>query len=359
MYKEEMDKKLEEIRKKSSVKILAIESSCDETSIAIVENGRNVLSCVIDTQIEIHKRFGGVVPEVASRNHILAIENVCREALIQAKLTFDDIDVIAVTYGAGLLGALLVGVNYAKGLSFALNKPLLAINHIMGHIASNYISHNDLKPPFMCLLVSGGHTAILNVKNYTQFELVGATVDDAVGECFDKVARTLGLSYPGGVNIDRLAKNGNPNITFTHKNILAGSYNMSFSGIKTAVINYVHNKKQKDEQINIADVSASFQKFVVDEMANKVLKAMSDFNQKKLVVAGGVSANSALRQKLGDECERLGYNLYLPELRYCTDNGAMIGSCAYFEMMNGLNCADFGLSANSTIPLGQNGRKGQ
>ena len=353
-YKEEMDLKLDEIRKKSQVRILAIESSCDETSVAIVENGREVLSCVIDTQIEIHKRFGGVVPEVASRNHIQAIDNVCKEALAQAHLTFDDIDAIAVTYGAGLLGALLVGVSFAKGLAFALNKPLLAINHIKGHIASNYISHKNLEPPFMCLLVSGGHTAILNVEDYKNFKLVGSTVDDAVGECFDKVARIMGLSYPGGVNIDRMAKQGEPNIEFTHKNILAGTYNFSFSGIKTAVINYVHNLKQKNEEINIPDISASFQKLVVGELSNKTMLAMKEFKQDKLVVAGGVSANSYLKSELEKRCKENGYNLFMPELKYCTDNAAMIGSCAYFELINGMECADIDLTAKSTLPLDDN-----
>lgn len=346
-----MDIKLKELRSKDTVRILSIESSCDETSVAIVENGRKVLSCVIATQIDIHKRFGGVVPEVASRNHILAIENVTNEALAQACLTFDDIDAIAVTYGAGLLGALLVGVNYAKGLAYALNKPLLAISHIKGHIASNYISHQNLEPPFICLLVSGGHTAILNVKSYTDFELVGSTVDDAVGECFDKVARIMGLSYPGGVNIDRYAKEGEANIDFIHKNILAGTYNFSFSGIKTAVINYVHNKEQKGEEINIPNISASFQNLVVDELTTKTLKAINESGLKKLVVAGGVAANSFLKQRLTSECEKLGVELYMPELKYCTDNGAMIGACAYFEMKNGLECADFNLTANSTVAL--------
>lgn len=351
MFKQKMDKKLEEIRKKDSVKILAIESSCDETSVAVVENGRIVHSCVIDSQIEIHKRFGGVVPEVASRNHILAIDNVCKEALAQANLTFDDIDAIAVTYGAGLLGALLVGVNYAKGLSYALNKPLLAINHIKGHIASNYISHTELKPPFMCLLVSGGHTAILDVKSFTEFESVGATVDDAVGEAFDKVARVLGLSYPGGVNIDRFAKEGQANINFVHKNILAGTYNFSFSGVKTSVINYVHNKQQKNEEISIPDVSASFQTFVVEELSSKVIKATKEFGKNQLVVAGGVSANSFLKKKLTEECEKNNIKLFMPELKYCTDNAAMIGACAYFELMAGLKSADFSLTAKSTLPL--------
>ncbi len=351
MYKELMDKKLEEIKKQKSVKILAIESSCDETSVAIVENGRKVLSCVIDTQIEIHKRFGGVVPEVASRNHILAIDNVCKTALIEANLTFDDIDAIAVTYGAGLLGALLVGVNYAKGLAYALGKPLLAINHIKGHIASNYISHQDLKPPFTCLLVSGGHTAILDVQTYTHFTKIGATVDDAVGEAFDKVARIMGLCYPGGVSIDKYAKEGQANIDFAHKNILSGTYNFSFSGIKTAVINYVHNKEQKGEKISIPDVSASFQSFVVNELASKTLKAMKETNSKKLVVAGGVSANSYLKKELTEKSQELGFKLYMPELKYCTDNAGMIGSMAYFELMDGLKCADFSLTAKSTLPL--------
>lgn len=352
MYKEEMDKKLEEIKKQQSVKILAIESSCDETSVAIVENGRRVFSCVIATQIEIHRRFGGVVPEVASRNHILAIENVCNEALKEANLTFEDIDAIAVTYGAGLLGALLVGVNYAKGLAYALKKPLIAVNHIKGHIASNYITHQELIPPFACLLVSGGHTAILDVKTYTDFNLIGSTVDDAVGEAFDKVARVLGLSYPGGVNIDNFAKQGEANINFAHKNILAGTYNFSFSGIKTAVINYVHNKQQKNEEVSIPNVSASFQTFVVDELANKTIKATKSLGHTKLVVAGGVSANSFLKAKLNEECEKNGIKLFMPELKYCTDNAAMIGACAYFEIMGGAKSADFSLTAKATIPLG-------
>ncbi len=347
----DLNLKLEELKSQKSVKILAIESSCDETSVAIVENGRNVLSCVIDTQIDIHKRFGGVVPEVASRNHILAIDNVCKEALVKAGIGFDDIDAIAVTYGAGLLGALLVGVNYAKGLAYALNKPLLAINHIKGHIASNYISHANLTPPFTCLLISGGHTAILDVKSYTNFNKIGATVDDAVGEAFDKVARVMGLSYPGGVNIDNYAKMGEPNIDFAHKNILAGTYNFSFSGIKTAVINYVHNKQQKGETISIPNISASFQKFVVDELTNKTLKAMKEHNSKKLVVAGGVSANSFLKQELLNQSKEQGFELFMPELKYCTDNAAMIGSMAYYELLAGAKSADFFLTAKSTLPL--------
>ena len=348
---EDMNLKLEGLKTKSSVKILAIESSCDETSVAIVENGRTVLSCVIDTQIEIHKRFGGVVPEVASRNHILAIDNVCKQALVNANLTFDDIDAISVTYGAGLLGALLVGVNYAKGLAYALGKPLLAINHIKGHIASNYITHKDLKPPFTCLLISGGHTAILDVQTYTKFSRIGSTVDDAVGEAFDKVARVMGLSYPGGVNIDKYAKEGKANIEFAHKNILAGTFDFSFSGIKTAVINYVHNKEQKGEKISIPDVSASFQTFVVNELSSKTLSAMKQLGSNKLVVAGGVSANSFLKQELTKKSKEFGFELYMPDLKFCTDNAAMIGSMAYFELLDGMKCADFSLTAKSTLPL--------
>lgn len=342
---------LEKLRQKSSVKILAIESSCDETSVAVVENGRNLLSNVIATQIEIHKRFGGVVPEVASRNHITAITNVCNEALEKANCTLDDIDAIAVTYGAGLLGALLVGVSFAKGLAYASKKPLIAVNHIRGHIAANYISHKDLKPPFVCLMVSGGHTAILDVKSYNQTELIGTTIDDAVGEAFDKVARVVGLGYPGGPKIDKMAKNGKTNIKFVHKNILANTYNFSFSGIKTAVINYVHNSQQKGEDIVVEDVCASFQTAVVDELATKTIKAVLESGQNKLVVAGGVSANSFLKQRLTEECQKNGIQLYMPELSLCTDNAAMIGACAYYNLQQDNPFADLDLTAKSTLKL--------
>ena len=342
---------LEKLRQKSSVKILAIESSCDETSVAVVENGRNLLSNVIATQIEIHKRFGGVVPEVASRNHITAITNVCNEALEKANCTLDDIDAIAVTYGAGLLGALLVGVSFAKGLAYASKKPLIAVNHIRGHIAANYISHKDLKPPFVCLMVSGGHTAILDVKSYNQTELIGTTIDDAVGEAFDKVARVVGLGYPGGPKIDKMAKNGKTNIKFVHKNILANTYNFSFSGIKTAVINYVHNSQQKGEDIVVEDVCASFQTAVVDELATKTIKAVLESGQNKLVVAGGVSANSFLKQRLTEECQKNGIQLYMPEFSLCTDNAAMIGACAYYNLQQDNPFADLDLTAKSTLKL--------
>ena len=345
------DEQLEILKNKKSVKILAIESSCDETSVAVVENGRNILSNVVATQIDIHTRFGGVVPEVASRNHITAISNVTNQALKEANCTLDDIDAIAVTYGAGLLGALLVGVSFAKGLAYMSKKPLIAVSHIKGHIAANYLTHAELKPPFVCLMVSGGHTAIINVTDYTKIELIGSTVDDAVGEAFDKVARVIGLGYPGGPKIDNMAKQGQENITFTHKNILAGTYNFSFSGIKTAVINYVNSKKQKGEDINVADISASFQKAVVDELTNKTIKALKELKQDKLVVAGGVGANSKLKQTLQQECDKNNINLYSPSLKLCTDNAAMIGSYAYYQLLSDGEVCELDLTAKSTVPL--------
>lgn len=344
------EKEIEELKNKS-IKILAIESSCDETSVAIVENGRKLLSNIIATQIDIHTRFGGVVPEVASRNHITAISNVCKEALEKANCTLDDIDYIAVTYGAGLLGALLVGVSFAKGLSYMSKIPLIPVSHVKGHIAANYVTHQDLQPPFLCLMVSGGHTAIVNVKNYTELELVGTTIDDAIGECFDKVARVIGLGYPGGPKIDKMAKEGNANISFTHKNILANTYNFSFSGIKTAVINYVNTHKQKGEEINQADIAASFQKAVVDELVTKTMKAVKEKNQDRVVLAGGVGANSKLQEELQKECDRQGIKLYTPKLDLCTDNAAMIASHAYYQLIETGEIAELNLTATSTVPL--------
>ena len=342
---------LNKLKNKESVKILAIESSCDETSVAVVENGRNVLSNVIASQIDIHTRFGGVVPEIASRNHITAISNVSRQALALANCTLDDIDAIAVTYGAGLLGALLVGISFAKGLAYMSHKPLIAVSHIKGHIAANYASHSDLKPPFVCLLVSGGHTAILDVVDYTHLKLIGTTIDDAVGEAFDKVARVIGLGYPGGPKIDKMAKQGKEDIEFRHKYTLENSYNFSFSGIKTAVINYVHKKEQKGEEINQADISASFQKVVTDELASKAVKAVKDLNRDTLVIAGGVGANSKLQENLSKMCESEGIKLYFPSLKLCTDNGAMIGSYAYYQLINTKEIADLDLTAKSVVPL--------
>lgn len=350
-YQQLAEKQFKELQKKDSVKILAVESSCDETSIAIVENGRILHANIIASQIEIHKRFGGVVPEIASRNHILAIKNVCDECLQSANMTLNDIDAIAVTYGAGLIGALLVGVNFAKALAYSANKPLLQINHIQGHIASNYITYKDLTPPFTCLMVSGGHTAILDVKDYTDIALIGTTADDAVGEAFDKVARVLGLGYPGGPKVDKMAKEGKANIIFKTKNSLKNSYNFSFSGIKTAVINYINTQKQNHKEINVPDVCASFQKLVVSELATKTLKAVKEYGHHKLVCAGGVAANSFLKEKLTEECKKENIQLFMPALSLCTDNAGMIGSIAYYYLKAGKGLADLSLSAKSSLPL--------
>ena len=339
------------LKNKQDLLILAIESSCDETAVSVVKNGREVLSNVIASQIDIHRRFGGVVPEIASRNHLLAISNLYEEALRQANISAEQLDAIAVTYGAGLMGALLVGVNFAKGLSYALKKPLIAVNHVHGHIASNYISHPDLQPPFLCLMVSGGHTAILKVSDYTKFKMLGSTVDDAVGEAFDKVARVLSLPYPGGPEIDKLAKKGENNIKFTVSNSLKSTLKFSFSGIKTAVINYVHNKTQKGESFSPADVARSFQESVTDELVGKVARAMELSKMSKVVVAGGVGANSMLQEKLKAAAEKIGGKAYFPELKYCTDNAAMIGSMAYYYIKKGTGRADLNLTARPTIQL--------
>lgn len=341
--------KFEKLKTKENVLILSVESSCDETSVALVENGRKVLSNIISSQIEIHKLFGGVVPEVASRNHIKNIDIVLKEALEKAGKTLKDIDAVAVTYGAGLIGALLVGVNFAKTLAYALKVPLIAVSHVHGHIGANYISHTDLKPPFLCLMVSGGHTAIVKVEDYCKFQLLGSTVDDSVGECFDKVARVLGLSYPGGPNIDRLAKEGKNIIKFNYNPPLKNTLNFSFSGLKTAVVNYVHNKEQKNEEFNKADVAFSFQKLAVEELVGKTMHALKNFD--KLVVAGGVGANSFLRERLQEECKKADKQLFLPDLKYCTDNAAMIGSIAYFYIKSGLGLSDLSLSAKAVVEI--------
>lgn len=344
-------KKFDKLKDKDDVTILAVESSCDETAVAIVKNGRQVLSNVVATQIEIHKRFGGVVPEVASRNHILAITSCLNQALDDANLSLSDIDAVAVTYGAGLIGALLVGVNFAKTLAYCLKLPLIAVSHIHGHISANYISHQDLTPPFVCLMVSGGHTAILDVEDYCEISLVGSTVDDSVGECFDKVARVLGLSYPGGPNIDKLAKNGKDVIKFNYHEPLKNTYNFSFSGLKTAVVNYVHNKEQKGEEINKEDIACSFQEIVTQELAEKVMRYLQENGKQKLVIAGGVGANSRLRERLTAECEKSGAKIYLPNLKYCTDNAAMIGSMAFYYLKYGIGFADLTLTAKPNVNI--------
>lgn len=350
-YFELAQEKFNELKNKKNAIIVGIESSCDETSVAVVKNGRELVSNVIATQIDIHKRFGGVVPEVASRNHVMAIENVFNEAIKEAGITRGDIDAVAVTYGAGLIGALLVGVNFAKALAFNLGVPLIAVSHIDGHISANYITHKNLTPPFICLLVSGGHSAILRVDDYCSHKLLGTTIDDAVGEAFDKVARILGLAYPGGPNVDRLAKLGSPNIEFVKHDILKNTYNFSFSGVKTAVINYVHKLEQNGEKVNAPDVCASFQNFVVNELASKAIAACKNEKINRLVVAGGVSANSFLKARLEEDCKKEGIELFMPELKLCTDNAAMIASAGYFYLKSGKGLADLTLTGSSTVGL--------
>ena len=350
-YFDRMKIKFEALKNKKDVLILSIESSCDETSVAVVKNGREVLSNIIATQIEIHRRFGGVVPEVASRNHITAISNIFEEALKEAGITKEQIDAVAVTYGAGLVGALLVGVNFAKSLAYALDVPLIAVSHVHGHIAANYISHTELEPPFVCLMVSGGHTAILKVEDYNKMKMLGTTVDDAVGEAFDKVARVLGLQYPGGPEIDKLAKSGEKKYNFTVSNALKNTFNFSFSGIKTEVVNLVHNASQKGIELNRADIACSFQECVTDELSSKVVRACKTSEEKKLVVAGGVGANSRLKEKLSKLCDENNIKFYSPVLKYCTDNAAMIGSMAYYMLKDGLGLADLSLTAKPNIQL--------
>lgn len=335
---------------KKNFKILAIESSCDETSASVVVDGRVCLSNIVSSQIDIHTRFGGVVPEVASRNHITAIDNVVNLALKKAGCELKDIDAIAVTYGAGLIGSLLVGVSYAKGLAYATNKPLIAVNHIYGHIAGNYLSFPELKPPFICLLVSGGHTAIIKVDDYNTHTVIGNTLDDAVGECYDKVARVLGLGYPGGPKVDAMAKLGKDNIIFTKPNETLG-YNFSFSGKKTAVINYIHKIEQAGGVVPVEDICASFQRAAVDDLVDKTIRACKDFGYTNIVVAGGVSANRQLREQLSKSAEQNGFNCYVPAFEYCTDNAAMIGSAAYYAYITGNGLADLTLAPNPSLSL--------
>lgn len=308
---------------------LGIESSCDETSVAVIKNGREILSNIIDTQIPIHEKYGGVVPEIASRNHIEAISRVTKLALKEANVEFKDIDAITPTYGPGLVGALLVGVSYAKALSYAINKPLVGVNHIQGHIAANYLTYKELKPPFLCLLVSGGNTQIVYVRDYTEFEVLGKTRDDAIGEAFDKVARVVGLDYPGGPKVDKLAKTGIPNIKLP-KTHFENSLDFSFSGIKTAVININHNTKD----INKADLCASFEKTVTEVLIENIRKAIEQTGMKSLAIAGGVSANSYIRSEIL-KLQSDDLKVYMPDLKLCTDNAAMIGSAGYYNFING------------------------
>ena len=332
----EMKKKLETIKEKDEVIILAIETSCDETSAAVVKNGRIVLSNKIASQIELHKHYGGVVPEIASRKHVEAINPIIDEAMNEAGIGFDQLDGIGVTYGPGLVGALLVGLSTAKALAYALSLPLVGVDHIEGHISANYISHPDLEPPFLCLVVSGGHTHLLWVKDYGDYEVMGMTRDDAAGEAFDKVARVLGLAYPGGPSIDLIAKKGDAQaIQFPRAYMDEEHFDFSFSGLKTAVINYLHNLKQRNESYRIEDVAASFQQAVVDVLVSKTIKAALKIGLSRIAIAGGVAANSTLRQCMDSQAQRHGYEIYYPQLVYCTDNAAMVGCAAYYNLMRG------------------------
>jgi N6-L-threonylcarbamoyladenine synthase len=331
--------------------ILGIESSCDETAVAVVKNGREVLSNVINTQIDLHKRYGGVVPEIASRKHIETIDAVIDEALEQAGISFSDIDAIAVTYGPGLVGALLVGVSTAKALSYALRKPLVPVHHIKGHIMANFIAHPDLKPPFVCLVASGGHSHIVSVDDYTSFRILGRTRDDAAGEAFDKIARVLGLGYPGGPLIDTLAREGNPQaVQFPRVTMPEGSLDFSFSGVKTSVINYLHQREQKGEAYEKADIAASFQQAVVDVLCDHTIKAANEQGSTMIALAGGVASNSALRLQMTEEGKKHGIRVVYPPPVLCTDNAAMIACAGYYAYLAGER-ADLTLNAVASLPL--------
>lgn len=330
---------------------LAIETSCDETSCAVIKDGREVLSNIISSQIDIHRKFGGVVPEIASRKHIEAINNIIQEALDKANITFKDLDLIGVTQGPGLVGALLVGISAAKALAYGLDIPLIGVNHIQGHICANYIEHKNLEPPFTCLVVSGGHSYLLNVKSYTEYELVGRTRDDAAGEAFDKVARSLGLPYPGGPFIDKLAKEGDKDsIAFPRVFLEDDSYDFSFSGLKTAVLNYINQTKQKGEEVIVENVAASFQQAVLDVLVGKAFKLAKESGSDKIVIAGGVAANQGLRDMMEERGKKEGIKIYYPSRVLCTDNGAMIGSAAYYHYIGGEK-SDLSLNVEPNLGL--------
>lgn len=335
------------------IKILAIESSCDETAAAVVENGRKVFSNIISSQIDLHKLYGGVVPEIASRKHIENINPVIEEALSSANVTFEDIDAIGVTYGPGLVGALLVGVAEAKAISFALNKPLVGVHHIEGHICANYIHNPELEPPYICLIVSGGHTHLVVAEDYGKYKILGRTRDDAAGEAFDKVARAIGLSYPGGPKIDKLSKKGNPHaIEFPRANIEGAPYDFSFSGLKSAALNYINMCHMKNIQINEADIAASFQNSVIDSLLSRAILAVQETGLNKLAIAGGVAANTAIREAFKSECKKREISFFYPSPILCTDNAAMIGSAAYYEYINGVRHG-WDLNAVPNLKLGE------
>ena len=328
--------------------ILAVESSCDETAVAIVRNGREVLTDCIASQVDLHRLYGGVVPEIASRKHIEAIYGLADQALQQANLTRGDIDAVAVTYAPGLIGAVLVGVNFAKAAAFSMGKPLIPVHHIRGHIAANYLAYPELEPPFLCLVVSGGHTMIVEVRDYTDMNILGTTLDDAAGECFDKVARVLGMPYPGGAALDRMAKQGDDKrYVLPRSKPGENPYNMSFSGLKTAALNLIHHAEQVGEELDIPGLCASFSAAVSDTLVPRVVMAMEQTGYRKIAVAGGVAANSRIRQDILTAAEKLGAQVYMPPLSLCGDNGAMIGAQAYYEYLAG-NTADMRLNAYAT-----------
>ncbi len=335
------------------VLILAIESSCDETAAAVVKNGREVLSNVISSQIDLHTLYGGVVPEIASRKHIEKINQVIVQALDDANVKLTDIDAIGVTYGPGLVGALLVGVAEAKAISYAANIPLVGVHHIEGHVSANYIENKDLEPPFLCLIVSGGHTHLVLVKEYGTYEIIGRTHDDAAGEAYDKVARAIGLGYPGGPKIDKLAKEGNKDaIPFPRAHIEGSPFDFSFSGVKSAVLNHINLCNMKKEEINAADIAASFQEAVVDVLVTRTIAAAKEYKMDKVAIAGGVASNSALRTAMKEACDREGLKLYHPSALYCTDNAAMIGTAAYYDFKNGKR-SGLDLNAVPNLKIGQ------
>lgn len=341
------------MKEEKEIKILAIESSCDETAAAVIRNGREVLSNVISSQIELHKLYGGVVPEIASRKHIEKVNQVIQAALDEAEMTLDDMDAIGVTYGPGLVGALLVGVAEAKAIAYAKKLPLVGVHHIEGHISANYIEHPDLEPPFICLVVSGGHTHLVRVKDYGTYEILGRTRDDAAGEAFDKVARAIGLGYPGGPKIDKLSKEGNPEaISFPKAHVVEAPLDFSFSGVKSAVLNYINGCEMKGLSYNTADIAASFQKAVVDVLVDHSMKAVEMYHMDKFAIAGGVAANSGLREAMKAACEKKGIQFSYPSPIFCTDNAAMIGVAAYYEYLAGTRHG-LDLNAIPNLKLGE------
>ena len=351
MYKQNAETKFKIMQDKKDWNILAFETSCDDTSVSIVRNGRDVVANVIASQIEIHNRFGGVVPEVASRKHIENINSVLHECMNRAGMNYSDIDAVSSTYGPGLVGALLVGLNAAKAVALSLEIPFVGVNHMEAHVCANYISSKELEPPFLCLVVSGGHTQIVGVEDYRTYRLIGQTQDDAVGEAFDKISRELGLGYPGGPHIQNAAETGNPNaIKFPHAKLKSGEFDFSFSGLKTAVLNYIHNEKNKTVSMN--DIAASFQFTAVSELVSKTVAAARKYGYKKIEAAGGVAANKLLREMLSEQTSKYSMRFYIPDVVYCTDNAAMAACAAYYKLRSGMY-DDLAMNANPSLEIGQ------